>query len=253
MGSQSQTFTCWQRARTNLFAGDGIHVRSATSDLLSNRWPREKKIVLMPFQIYINLPIHLSSTYQLTNTPFINLSTYHHTSLPLLQLTWLRRFRDLEDHFFKKVIPVYLGNSKSNMVFCDVGKWKTIKRGSLSNISVKKMIWLMSIRWKFVLHPWPRAGGLNADAMPFTDHLLASLGRGATSCVEIQESAMAMVRESNGNCSAVTKAISRIGCSGKFPGNCERDLFRVLTLPVETRLHVFFLCEGTHIFPMGWK
>lgn len=86
--------------------------------------------------------------------------------------------------------------------------------------------------------PGPHAGGLNADAMPFADHLLASLGRGATSCADIQQSAMAMVRESNGNCSAVTKAISRIGCSGKFPGNCERDLFRVLSLPVEIRLYV---------------
>lgn len=69
--------------------------------------------------------------------------------------------------------------------------------------------------------------------MPFADTLLASLGRGATSCAEIQEAAMAMVLESQGNCSHVTRAIARIGCNGKWPGNCERDLFRVLSLPVE--------------------
>lgn len=69
--------------------------------------------------------------------------------------------------------------------------------------------------------------------MPFADSLLSSLGRGATSCAEIQESALAMLLESGGHCSSVTRAISKIGCSGKFPGNCERDLFRILSLPVD--------------------
>ena len=125
----------------------------------------------------------------------------------------------------------------------------------MPNISVPKMICGSVLGEILFCTTGPIAGGLNADAMPFADHLLASLGRGATSCSEIQESAMAMVMESNGNCSAVTKAISRIGCSGKFPGNCERDLFRVLALPVEIRLYVYFVCgflgcDGI-IFSMG--
>ncbi len=78
------------------------------------------------------------------------------------------------------------------------------------------------------------AGPLDAAEMPFADTLLASLGRGATTCYEMQESAAAMVLESGGSCSRVTRAIARIGCHGKFPGNCERDLWRVLSLPVET-------------------
>ena len=76
------------------------------------------------------------------------------------------------------------------------------------------------------------AGELGADEAPFADVLLASLGRGATSCYELQEAAAAMVRESGGTCSSVTRAIARIGTSGKHPGNCERDLFRALSLPV---------------------
>ena len=81
--------------------------------------------------------------------------------------------------------------------------------------------------------PCAGTGALNEASMPFADSLLASLGRGAQSCTQLQESAMAMVLESEGHCSSVTKAISKIGCSGKYPGNCERDLFNILSLPVD--------------------
>ena len=69
--------------------------------------------------------------------------------------------------------------------------------------------------------------------MAFADHLLASLGRGATSCVGIQEAAAAMCLEAGDHVSDTTKAIARIGTSGRHPWNCERDLFRLLSLPVE--------------------
>ena len=68
--------------------------------------------------------------------------------------------------------------------------------------------------------------------MAFADNMLSSLGRGATSCAELQEAAEAMVQESGGHCSQVTRAIAKIGSHGRFPGNAERDLFRVLSLPV---------------------
>lgn len=71
--------------------------------------------------------------------------------------------------------------------------------------------------------------------MAFADVMLASLGRGATTCSELQEAARAMVLESGGACSKVTRAIARIGSHGKFPGNAERDLFRALALPVVTQ------------------
>ena len=73
----------------------------------------------------------------------------------------------------------------------------------------------------------------NQDSQEFADHMLSSLGRGATTCSELQEAAMAMVLESKGHCSTLTHAISKIGCSGKYPANCERDLFKLLDLPVE--------------------
>ena len=82
-------------------------------------------------------------------------------------------------------------------------------------------------------HPCAGTAALDEASMPFADSLLASLGRGAQSCAQLQESAMAMVLESEGHCSNVTKALSKIGCSGKFPGNCERDLFNILSLPVD--------------------
>ena len=36
------------------------------------------------------------------------------------------------------------------------------------------------------------------------------------------------------NASPLTRKISRIGASGKYPQNCERDLFRALQLPIAT-------------------
>lgn len=81
----------------------------------------------------------------------------------------------------------------------------------------------------------PIAGVIQDSDMAFADNLLASLGRGATSCYELQESAQAMVIESGGSCSRVTRALARIGTHGRYPGNCERDLYRVLSLPVDAQ------------------
>ena len=83
------------------------------------------------------------------------------------------------------------------------------------------------------VHQPPTAGRIDESEMPFADTLLASLGRGATSCYELQEAAQSMVLESNGSCSRVAGLIARIGCHGKYPGNCERDLYRALSLPVD--------------------
>lgn len=43
-------------------------------------------------------------------------------------------------------------------------------------------------------------------------------------------------QESKGNCSGLTKRIAGIGKGGAYPGNCERDLYRVLDLPLEPYL-----------------
>ena len=75
---------------------------------------------------------------------------------------------------------------------------------------------------------------LDEGSAPFADHLLATLGRGASTCADIQEAAYAMLLESQGHCSKITRSIAKIGCWGKFPGNAERDLFRTLSLPVES-------------------
>lgn len=40
------------------------------------------------------------------------------------------------------------------------------------------------------------------------------------------------VQESAGHCSTLTKRIAAIGKHGRFPGNCERDLYNVLDLPL---------------------
>ena len=50
------------------------------------------------------------------------------------------------------------------------------------------------------------------------------------------DASVGISKESNGNCSEITKKISRIGTSGKFPGNCERDLMSALELPIATGL-----------------
>ena len=50
---------------------------------------------------------------------------------------------------------------------------------------------------------------------------------------EIQKAAAAVVAESRSNCSEMTKSFAKLGCSGKFPGNVERDLMRLLELPLD--------------------
>ncbi|CAE7882330.1 unnamed protein product [Symbiodinium necroappetens] len=42
-----------------------------------------------------------------------------------------------------------------------------------------------------------------------------------------------MVKESRGHCSEMTRMFARAGCSGKYPGNVERDIMRCLELPVD--------------------
>ena len=42
------------------------------------------------------------------------------------------------------------------------------------------------------------------------------------------------LQESKNHCSTLTRRIAGIGSKGAYPGNCERDLFRVLNLPLET-------------------
>ena len=42
------------------------------------------------------------------------------------------------------------------------------------------------------------------------------------------------LQESKNHCSTLTRRIAGIGSKGRYPGNCERDLFRVLNLPLET-------------------
>ena len=41
-----------------------------------------------------------------------------------------------------------------------------------------------------------------------------------------------LVQECQGNCSDLTKGIARLGSNGKYPANMERDLYRLLKLPL---------------------
>ena len=78
----------------------------------------------------------------------------------------------------------------------------------------------------------------------WADHSLANLGRGATSVADLQKSAAAIVVESGGNCSQTTKSIARIGSCGRFLNNAERDLFRLLDLPIASPSiedHIFII------------
>ena len=50
---------------------------------------------------------------------------------------------------------------------------------------------------------------IQSEEMQFGDYLLGSLGRGCRSCIDLQEAAHAMVLESGGSCSSVTRKISR--------------------------------------------
>ena len=55
----------------------------------------------------------------------------------------------------------------------------------------------------------------------------------ATSAVQLQQAALAMVQESRGHCSPATKLFAKAGSYGRYPGNIERDLMRPLQLPIE--------------------
>ena len=77
----------------------------------------------------------------------------------------------------------------------------------------------------------PRTSALPQERMPFSR----------------PEAAAACVAESGGHCSSLTRAIAKIGCSGRFPGNAERDLFRLLSLPVDSRpINMFFSNNHLH-------
>ena len=116
----------------------------------------------------------------------------------------------------------------------------TISYRDISSIKNLKQYTIINTELYFILNSpstaTPIAGDkvLDADSA-YADHLLSTLGRGASTCAEIQESALAMLLESNGHCSNITRSIAKIGNWGKHPGNCERDLFRILTLPVESQ------------------
>ena len=56
----------------------------------------------------------------------------------------------------------------------------------------------------------------------------------ATSAAQLQQAALAMVRESRGRCSQATINFAKAGSWGKYPGNIERDLMRSLQLPIES-------------------
>ena len=68
----------------------------------------------------------------------------------------------------------------------------------------------------------------------YADHALVQLGKGAESCAGLQAAASAVVLESGGHCSWLTKRIASIGSFGRHPKNAERDLFRLLDLPIES-------------------
>ena len=54
--------------------------------------------------------------------------------------------------------------------------------------------------------------------------------------IKLESHLLARCQESRGHCSGLTKQIAKIGTNGKYPNNCERDLFRVLDLPIATGL-----------------
>ena len=93
-----------------------------------------------------------------------------------------------------------------------------------------------------IASPSAHAGASEEISTAWADHALSNLGRGATSVADLQQSAAAIVAESNGHVSSTTHGIARIGCSGKYPNNAERDLFRLLDLPTVPELNCIVLC-----------
>lgn len=79
----------------------------------------------------------------------------------------------------------------------------------------------------------PNAGVVDEHQSAFADHILCNLGKGAESCAGLQQAAAAVVVESQGHCSQLTKQLASIGTAGANSRNCERDLFRLLRLPIE--------------------
>ena len=79
----------------------------------------------------------------------------------------------------------------------------------------------------------PNAGVVDEHQSAFADHLLCNLGKGAESCAGLQQAAAAVVVASQGHCSQLTKQLAGIGTAGANSRNCERDLFRLLRLPIE--------------------
>ena len=59
----------------------------------------------------------------------------------------------------------------------------------------------------------------------------------ASSAAGLQEAAMAMIREAQGQASALTHRIAKAGNYGRHRQNCQRDIARALSLPVAARLH----------------
>ena len=91
---------------------------------------------------------------------------------------------------------------------------------------------LKSVYFKHFCSLAPRTSALPQERMPFSR----------------PEAAAACVAESGVHCSSLMRAIAKIGCSGRFPGNAERYLFRVLSLPVGSRLiNMFFFKRTTNM------
>ena len=76
------------------------------------------------------------------------------------------------------------------------------------------------------------AAATEIENTAYADHLLCQLGKGAESCAGLQAAAAAVVVESSGHCSYLTKRLALIGSAGTHAKNCERALFRLLNLPI---------------------
>lgn len=62
---------------------------------------------------------------------------------------------------------------------------------------------------------------------------------------------MVQSEESGGHCSELTKKLAGIGSHGRYPNNAERDLFRILQLPVDPCLY-FHLSPATLGYVWIW-
>ena len=81
--------------------------------------------------------------------------------------------------------------------------------------------------YHYIYYIWFRVYLYNRDEFFFTE-----LSNEASTAVEIQQSAAAMVKESGGAASALTRRIASAGKGGRYRGNISRDIRRALQLPL---------------------